>query len=302
MKIIATHSSPDIDAIASVWLIKKFLPGWENAIVKFVSAGERIDKGKWKDLGGTSPVECIEDDEVIHVDTGLGVLDHHQTASDKICAASLTWDYVQTKNRELRAEISDKMKNKIEAISRMIGVIIEDDHFKEVFRKDALADYQQFDLAGILDGLKLQYQNQDNYYYEFVSKSLDAILHEFENRIWAEKEIKENSQKFETKFGKGIGLETINDTVVKLAQKMGYVIVVRKDPRKGYVRIKALPATDKIDIDLTPAYEKLIIMDPGATWYLHISKKMLLNGSVKSPKMRPSKLKIDEIIKVLKEI
>jgi hypothetical protein len=299
MKIIVTHGAPDLDAITSVWLIKKFLPGWEDASIKFVAAGERIDNGKWKNENQESPVEQIENDEVIHVDTGLGPLDHHQTSSDEICAASLAWEYVQAKNKELKAENSDKMKNKIEAVSRMIGVVIENDHFKEVFRKDALADYQQFDLAGILDGLKLQYQNQDDYYYEFISKSLDAILREFENRIWAEKEIKENSQEFETKFGKGIGLETINDTVVKLAQKMGYAIVVRKDPRKGYVRIKARPESE---IDLTKTYEELKKIDQDATWYLHVSKKMLLNGSVKNPKMRPSNLKIDEIIKILEKI
>ena len=48
MKIVVTHTSPDMDAITSVWLIKKFLPGWETATVRFVPAGERIDSGKWK--------------------------------------------------------------------------------------------------------------------------------------------------------------------------------------------------------------------------------------------------------------
>lgn len=299
MKIVVTHGAPDLDAITSVWLIKKFLPGWEDASIKFVAAGERIDNGKWKNEDQEFPMEEIEGNEVIHVDTGLGPLDHHQISSDQVCAASLTWDFVKTKNKELRLEKSDKMKNKLEAIGRMVEVIKQDDHFKEVFRKDPLADYFQFELAGILDGLKLQYQNQDDYYYEFISKSLDAILHEFENRIWAEKEIKENSQEFETKYGKGIGLETINDTVVKLAQKMGYAVVVRKDPRKGYVRIKARPENG---IDLTKTYEELKKTDPNATWFLHVSKKMLLNGSTKNPKMRPTNLEVKDIIKVLEKI
>lgn len=302
MKIVVTHSSPDLDAITSVWLIKKFLPGWETATVRFVPAGERIDSGKWKNEKELSPIERIEDDEVIHVDTGLGPLDHHQTASDKVCGASLTWDYAIIKNEELRIKNSEKIRNKIEAINRMIKVIVDIDHFKEIFRKDAVADYHEFDLAGILDGLKFQFPNQDDYYIEFISKSLDAVLHEFENRIWAEKEIAINGQKFITRFGKGIGFETINDTVIKLAQKMGYAIVLRKDPRKGYVRIKAIPATGKINIDLTSAYKKLKKIDPDATWYLHISKKMLLNGSVKNPKMRASKLSLEEIMEVLESV
>ena len=302
MKIIVTHTSPDIDAIVSVWLIKRFLPGWETAVVKFVAAGERIDSGKWKDANQKSPLELIEDDEIIHVDTGCGPLDHHQTASDRICAASLVWDYVKTKSEELKIKDSKKIKDRIEAVSRMVKVTVDIDHFKEIFRKDALADYHEFDLISILDGLKFQFPNQDDYCTEFISKSLDAILHQFENRIWAEKEIAKNGQEFKTKFGKGIGFEIINDSVIKLAQKMGYVIVLRKDPRKGYVRIKAIPATDKINIDLTSACKKLKKLDPDATWYLHVSKKMLLNGSAKNPKMKPTKLSLNDIINVLGSI
>ena len=303
MKIVVTHSSPDMDAITSVWLIKKFLAGWENAVVQFVPAGERIGNGKWQMANGKSPIELIGDNEVIHVDTGMGPLDHHQTASDEVCGASLTFDFIKQVSAFAKASAdrqnSEKRKDKMEAVSRMVKVVVDIDHFKEVFRKDPLSDYHEFDLAGILDGLKLERPNQDDYYVEFISKCLDAVLHEFENRIWAEKEIKENGIKFETRFGKGMGFETINDSVVKLAQKMGYAIVARKDPRKGYIRIKARPENK---IDLTLAYEKLRKMDPDATWYLHISKKMLLNGSVKNPKMRPTKLKIDEIIKVLEKI
>ena len=319
MKIIVTHASPDMDAITSVWLLKKFLPGWENSSVEFVPAGERLGSSRFIHSAGSGqssklndPIERIGEDEVIHVDTGLGPLDHHQTSSDKVCGASLAFDYVKrTQISNLKSQISDRIKDRMEAVGRMVKVVVDIDHFKEVFRKDPLEDYHEFDLAAILEGLKLQFPNQDDYYVDFVSKSLDAILHQFENRIWAEKEIKENGMEFETRFGKGIGFETINDSVIKLAQKMEYVIVVRKDPRKGYVRIKASPSSEsqksKVKsqnkgIDLTLVYEKLSKMDPDATWFLHVSKKMLLNGSVKNPKMRPTKLSLSDIIGVLKKI
>lgn len=314
MKIIVTHTSPDMDAITSVWLIRSFLQGWEDAIVKFVPAGERISSSKLEDA-----IEIIGEDEVIHVDTGLGPLDHHQTADDNVCGASLAWEYIKSQKSSIRqaqdkSQKSEKEIDKEAAINRMVKVVVDTDHFKEVFWPNPTADYYEFSVGAILDGLKLQKPNQDEYYVSFVSECLDAILHEFENRIWAEKEIAENGQKFETRSGKGIGFETINDSVIKLAQKMGYVIVVRKDPRKGYVRIKALPSQvqsssrqsrDKVqssDIDLTLAYEKLKKMDPNATWFLHIGKKMLLNGSVKNPKMRPTRLGLEEIIKVLEKI
>ncbi len=297
MKIIVTHTSPDMDAITSVWLLRKFLAGWESAAVKFVPAGDRINGNK----NTKDAIETIGEDDVIHVDTGLGPLDHHQTGDANVCGASRTWDYVKIQNPEFKIQ-NDKIKSRMEAVSRMVKVVVDIDHFRDVFRKDPLSDYHEFDMAAILDGLKLQTPGQDSYYVEFVIKCLDAVLHEFENRIWAEKEIKQNGQKFTTRFGEGIGFESINDSVIKLSQKMGYVIVVRKDPRKGYVRIKAVPSDEKTNIDLTLAYEKLSKMDPDATWFLHISKKMLLNGSVKNPKMRPSKLSLEQIIKVLEKV
>ncbi|MBP9719393.1 MAG: hypothetical protein KBD46_02905 [Candidatus Levybacteria bacterium] len=298
MKIVVTHTSPDLDAITSVWLIHKFLVGWEHAAVEFVPAGERKNPLESKELAlMTDPIERVGDDEIIHVDTGLGPLDHHQTQDDTVCGASRTWDYVSS-----FIQGGEKWEEKKEAVSRMVKVVVAIDHFKEVFWPDASADYHEFSLFGVLEGLKLQKPNQDMVYVDFIKECLDATLHNFENRIWAEREIKENGKVFETKFGKGMGFESLNDTVLKLAQKMGYTIVVRKDPRKGYVRIKARPAEEGKNIDLTPVYEKLSEMDPEATWFLHVSKKMLLNGTTKNPKMKASKLSLDEIVKVLEEI
>ena len=85
---------------------------------------------------------------------------------------------------------------------------------------------------------------------------------------------------------------------------MGYVIVARRDPRKGYLRIKTKPNKNDGDkgIDLTLVCEQFKKMDPDATWFLHVSKKMLLNGSPKNPKMKPTKLPLNAIIEVLKTI
>ncbi|MCL5970525.1 MAG: hypothetical protein M1450_03430 [Patescibacteria group bacterium] len=303
MKIIVTHNSPDWDAIAAVWLIKRFLPNWADAEVKFVPAGDRIESSKLKAQSSKliEPIGKIGEDEVIHVDTGLGALDHHQTESGDVSSASLTFDFIK---REPEKESQTLDKGKQEVIERMVRIIVDVDHFKEVFWDNPTADYHEFSFLGILEGIKLEKPGDDLYFVNFGMECLDAILHNFENRLWAEKEIKENGRKFETKWGKGIGIETINDAVLKLAQKMGYVVVVRRDPRKGYVRVKARPSlkNEKEDIDLTGLYEKLKKMDPDATWFLHVSKKMLLNGTAKNPKMKPTKLSLDDIIKALETI
>lgn len=298
MKIIVTHSAPDLDAVTSVWLLKRFLQGWENADVQFVPAGTRM-KGAKPGSEVKEAIEKIGDKEVIHVDTGMGPLDHHQIKSDKVCGASRSWDYVRENGDSFRnPEDSDKIVSKEEAISRIVQVVVDDDHFKDVFRPDPNADYLEFTLTEIINGLKMQFPNQDTKYVEFAMQSLDAILHNFENKIWAEKEIRENSKEFESIWGKSLGLETINDDVIKTAQKSGIAVVIRKDPRKGYVRIKGNP---RFDVDFTNTYEQLKKMDPDATWFLHVGKKMLLNGTPKNPKMVPTKLTLDQIINVLKK-
>lgn len=299
MKYIVTHTAPDMDAITSVWLLHKFLGGWDKAEVKFVPAGDRLlplPKGQSFDFA----IEKRGEDEYIHVDTGMGPLDHHQTSSDKVCGASLTFDFVKKGLTEVEPSINSE---KLEALQRMVDYVVSVDHFKEAFRPEPLADYQDFSIVNILDGFKLEKPGQDTYYVDFISQCLDALLHDFENKIWAEREIRNVGIEFSTKWGKGLGLETINDSVVKMAQLMGYEVVVRRDPRKGYVRIKARPdMPDKKGVDLTLACEKLSKMDPQATWFLHVSKKMLLNGTPKNPKMKPTKLSLNAIIEVLKTI
>lgn len=328
MKIIVTHASPDWDAIGSVWLLKKYLPGWSDAIVEFVPAGQRSARSKITGEEQIDPIEILGDMELVHVDTGMGPLDHHQIYDMNVCGASRVWDYVKeqrahskssgsTKSIEQREE-TDKERAREEAVDRIVKVVVEMDHFQEVFWADPAADYQEFSLLGVLDGLKLYKMDQDAYYVEFGIICLEALQHRFENRIWAEKEIASNSIKFETKWGDGLGFESLNDDVLKLAQKMGYRIVIRKDPRKGYVRIKGMPVKNiqypisnsqisngeqkekEKEIDFTLVYENLKKIDPEATWYLHVSKKMLLNGTPKNPKMIPTKLSLPQIVEVLK--
>ncbi len=301
MKIIVTHASPDWDAIGSVWLLKKFLPGWQDALVEFVPAGQRSERlAVFNDKVPNEKVIITGEDEIIHVDTGLLPLDHHQTPDKSVCAASLVWDFVREEIEKTQTELKAE---KQEAVDRIVRVIVAIDHFREVFWDNPTADYHEFSLLGVLEGLKQLYPDQDQLYIDYGIQSLEALEHNFENRIWAEHEIAEKGIIFQIKNGRAIGFETVNDTVLKLAQKMGFLLVVRKDPRKGYVRIKLRPSEkEEDDLDLTPAYEKLKELDPQASWFLHVSKKMLLNGTPKNPKMVPTKMSLSEIISVLEKI
>lgn len=281
MKTIVTHLAPDVDAITSVWLLKRFLASWAEAEVKFVPAGQTFHN------------EIVDSSsEVLHVDTGMGLLDHHQTDEDT-CAAQRTLEFIQKQlNKNMKSKFPD------ESLVRMIDVVNDIDHFREVYYPNPMADFYDFGLVAILDGWKLIYHDDSAKIMEISLPILDGIYKNFQNKVWAEKAIKEEGVEFKCKWGKGVGVETVNDEVIRIAQRIGFVMAVRKDPKKDYVRIKALPDSN---IDLTACYNVFRKKDPEATWFLHASRKMILNGSIKNPETKPTKLTLREIIDVLKK-
>ena len=178
----------------------------------------------------------------------------------------------------------------------MIDVVNDIDHFREAYYPNPMADYYDFGMVAIMDGWKLLYAGDNEKIMSLGLLLVDGIYKNFQNKVWAQSEIEKLGVGFDTKWGKGIGVETVNDEVVRVVQRMGYVLAVRKDPKKDYVRIKALSQSKA---DLTKCYNKYRKLDPEATWFLHASCKMVLNGSIKNPDSRPTKLTLREIVEVL---
>lgn len=274
MKTIVTHIGPDLDAITSTWLVKTFFPGWEEAEIVFVPAGTTLNK-----------MTPDADADIIHVDTGFGRFDHHQTDADT-CASVLVYEEIK------------KLHGVDPVLERMVAVVNDVDHFREVFYPNAGADYWEFWIVGQIDGWRLMYGDAPIKIMELGFQTLDGVYKVMLNKIWAEKEL-ENAVIFDTKWGKGMGFETVNDEVIHQAQKRGYKVVIRKDPKKGYVRIKTLPLPE---IDLTQLYERLKKDEPESTWFLHASRHMVLNGSAKNPDMKPSLRSLAQLIDVIKEV
>ena len=272
MKTIVTHIGPDLDGATAIWLIKQFVPGWEDAVVQFVPAGKTLHD---------MPPDA--DPEIIHVDTGFGKFDHHQSDADT-CAALLVYE---------------SLGKKEEALDRLVRVVNDIDHFRECFYPNPTADFWDISLSATIDGWRLLYADNQMKLVDLIMTSLDGIYKMFQNKVWAEHEIQEKAIIFETKWGKAFGIETVNDEVVHYGQKMGYVVAIRKDPKKGYLRIKAVP---REDIDLTSLYEALKKEDVEATWFLHASRHMILNGSTKNPDMRPTTLPIEKIVDIVKKL
>jgi len=277
-KIIVTHVSPDFDGIPAIWLLKKFHPEFANAKVAFVPVGEATYNNE--------PVDSNPD--VLHVDTGGGKFDHHKT-DDFTCGAQLVYEWLLGEGY---------IKEDDEAIRRLIQVVTEIDHGWDSYRWcESGSDRWEFSIHNILVGRKILNPKQDEKYVEWTVDALDAIYKVLEQKVGAEKELKEG-RKFKTRWGEAIAVYTANDTVLDVAIKEGYALVVRKDPGRGYVRITG---SNNHQVDLTSAYEMFAKKDPEATWFLHASKVLLRNGSTRNPAMRPTKLGIEEIIAILEK-
>ncbi len=130
----------------------------------------------------------------------------------------------------------------------------------------------------------------------FGMKALDGGWKILQEKVKAEKEL-EKGKEFKTQWGKAIALETKNDGVLFLGEKKGYCLVARLDTKNGHLKIYA--RWDK-KIDLTKAYQEFKKKDPKPFWFLHISKAILMNGTLSQPEYKPTKLSLNEIIEILK--
>ena len=274
MKKIITHVNPDLDAVCSVWLLKRFLLGWQEAEIDFVRADDKqIDK---------------ENENLVYIDVGLGKFDHHQT-NKHISASKLCWDYIQ----EIRRGESVNELNS-QAIERLVMVVTEVDNARYLSWPEAEDDRYQFYLHNLIDGWR-ELPLNDMEVVEEGFKMLDTVLLNLKNRIKSEEEL-EKATIFKTKWGKGVGVETGNKQFLYFAIIVGYQISLIKNPKNGGVRIHAQPDSR---VDLTAIYHQVKKLDPQSDWFLHASKKMLLN-SASVAKMKPTKLSLKEIIEVLK--
>lgn len=276
-KTIVTHLSPDLDAVTSIWLIKKYLPQWKEAQVVFVASSSL-----WNEIAVDS------DPDIIYVDTGMGKFDHHQT-TDFTCATKKVFNFLNN-----QGSIPSKY---VEGLSRFVTLITQLDHFAEVTYPEAASDRYDICLHQLVGTLKYVL-GSDNRVVECMLPLLESAQTLFVNKVRAEAEIKKGYV-FDSVWGKSIIVSTENKEVMKLAQKMGYMLVVTKTEDRGYVRIKIPPFLKQ---DLEPLYKKIIKADPKAYWYFHVSKHMLLNDPTQKPNSIPSSLSLKQLVALIKNI
>lgn len=284
--LIVTHHAPDLDAIGAVWLLKQFdSQKYADAKVAFVNPGDKITLEEAEKYG-------CQLHQVTHVDTGLGEFDHHQLEqnSPQTSASSLVFDYLCQHHPDLKEDTT---------LQELVKYIIEVDNFLEIHWPEPDANRYVFMLPALLHGHEFTDPHNDESQLHFGMQCLNNAYAALKQHLKAKEILREKGQEFSIKQGKCLGVKTRNDDTIKLAQKRGFVLVVRKDSEGGHIRIKVRP---DVELNLKPLHKRILEKDQQGTWYYHPSGKMLLNGSRKHRHQKASKLSLEDVISLIKEV
>jgi hypothetical protein len=285
-RLIVTHHSPDLDAVGAVWVLKRFdAQHYADSKVGFVNPGETIALEAAEELG-------CQLHEVTHVDTGLGEFDHHQPDRGKqyLSATLLVYKYVCKIHPDLEHDY---------ALKSLVEFVTEVDQLGEVHWPQADHLRYNFMIHELVKGMEFIDPHNDDSQMHFGLQCLDVSYANAVQHLRAVEIVEKEGKSFELSVGKAIGFETSNDDVIKLAQKRGFILVIRKDPKLGNIRIKVRPDAK---FDLKRVAEKISQLDKKGSWYYHPSGKMLINGSRKHRNQAPSPLSLNQTIEAIESV
>jgi len=109
----------------------------------------------------------------------------------------------------------------------------------------------------LIDGFEATELHDDQSQLEFGFHCLDAAYASLKETFQAQASLKDG-QEFQIKVGKALGIVSKNDQIIKFAQKAGFMLVIRKDPEDGDIRIKARPDAA---LDLKALHEAILKID-----------------------------------------
>ncbi|MEA3249664.1 MAG: hypothetical protein U9Q03_04910 [Patescibacteria group bacterium] len=270
MKTILTHHRPHLDDVCAMWLLKRFLPDYQNAGIDFANAG---------------PVEGGADEadpNKTYVGVGRGKFDEHKGDHGE-CSASLVLAYVREK-ASLEGNIT-------KALGRVVDWVLLEDTGKL-----AMIEYRDFSVSAVLRG-EYDRAGKDSHAVASIGFAiLDALLHTQFNLIRLEKDWEKRIE-FESMVGLAVAIETSAHDADVFAYRKGFNLVVTMNVAHSYHSIRA---SVESGIDLTPINDELKRREPDAGWFFHHSKQMLICGGDLAPNVMPSRLSMDQLIDVTK--
>ncbi len=259
---IVGHLAPDLDCLTAIWILVRF-GGAHNAALQFVPAGQTLHN---------RPAD--EDPHIIHVDTGGGRFDHHAPGLQGLCAAEL-----------VRRSIAPDD----EALARLVEQVNQIDNASAPRGSQGF-----FNVNALVAGYNLLFPNRPHHVAYAMLPNLDAWYEHEQRQIRLEKAFARHVE-FDTPWGLGIALDGDDGGSSKLAYRHGAVLYAYRN-QQGWMGIAA---RSRSNVDLSPVYHDLRIVDRDADWYLHPGKRMLLCGTPKAPPRSLSRLTLDELVRVI---
>lgn len=283
-RLLVTHHAPDLDAIGAVWMLKRFdAQHYATAKLAFVNPGDSLSPTEAEQYG-------VAPHEVTHVDTGLGEFDHHQPERGQqfLSATLLTYQHACSLHPDL---------HKDKALKNISEFVTEIDHFGEINWPEADNTRYAFMLHELIRGSEFSDRHDDEAQLNFGLQCLDYAYAVLTQHYSALEIIEDLGKEVTLPVGNCLALETSNDDTIKLAQKQGYAMVIKKDPKLGNIRIKVRP---DVPLTLEKLRDAVLAKDETGTWYYHPSGKMLINGSQKHRNQTPSPLSLNEVLDIIK--
>ena len=275
-KLIVTHIHPDLDAIMSAWLLVRFnQPQFGDAKFEFVPSPTT-----YKNLPPDN------DPKIVHLDVGGGKFDHHKDGGFGTCAAQLVFE-------ELVADGLISLSD--QPLKEMVKIAFEIDTFADCYWSGTDSPRMAFMLHEIIPALHRLQTHDNEAVLRMVFVYLDGVYQRLKDWEKSREAIHEGEE-FESIWGKGIIVTTAADDVSKVAQKMGYEIVVISDTRHGHLKIKTAP---HVKVPLKSLYDKIAERESPERWVYHNSGHMLFSGSDKGELKERTQLKLSEILEMI---
>ena len=270
--VLVTHVIPHLDDIAAFWLLVRFNPALKKAQLKFVTTtpeGLKLEPGE------------------IGVGVGRGAYDEHK-GDKKESAVSLVWNDLCRRKRLPGGTLG-------RALAELTDFVKRGD-LGEYIGKSGPG----FPLADVLRALT-KLPGEDSRTETLLGfRLLDATLILHEERIKIDEAIRKGL-KFRTKWGRAVAItvDAVPGAISGRIAELGYAMVVLRFPDSGYLHVRCTPGTKA---DLSRLGRHLMATEPEARWYLHHSKKMLLQGDWVAPVKTRSKQSLADMVALIKKL
>lgn len=294
---VATHPKPHLDEITGLWLLRtqgqKKYPGVDTAAMVYWGTGGSTPDGR--------SAAAWENEGVLALGVGGGKFDEHDPdRKEGECVASLV-------AKDLGVDKDSGLKQILEYVTRV----------------DLSATDSPFALASLIKAMHEAQDQDPQFVIDWACFALEAMYRkQAQFNAAAEDFAKGRIEMISGPKGKEVKLvvmQTDNPAAARYARSQHASIIIQQTSR-GTVQIStymrsgiSLEDTARIvRVEEQRRSGRLITVDhktlgsegaavPGAErWFYHSKGEMLLNGSLSHPKVAPTQIPLDELVKLVK--